>query len=164
MLKIKLQRIGRRHYASYRIVVTDSRTGPKSRKHVEILGYYNPQFNNVKLKDERASYWLLQGVKPTDTVYNIFVNQKIINAKKRDVSSKKNVGKKARVDEEANKDAEKPTSEIEEKEENMGVDPNVASVAKITEEIAEEEVKEKEEAKEEAAEESKPKEEEKSTG
>jgi small subunit ribosomal protein S16 len=50
MLKIKLQRVGRKHDPSFRIVVTDRRTGPKSNKHVDIVGNYDAIRKTTNLK------------------------------------------------------------------------------------------------------------------
>lgn len=89
MLVMRLQRVGRRNDPSYRIVVTDRRTGPKSDKHVDRLGSYSPKMNHVQLDAERAKQWLSQGVQPSDTVYNLLVGQKIIEGRKKNVLPKK---------------------------------------------------------------------------
>ena len=89
MLMMRLQRVGRRNDPSYRIVVTDKRTGPKSDRHVDRLGSYNPKMNHVQLDAERAKQWLAQGVQPSDTVHNILVGQKLIEGKKRNALPKK---------------------------------------------------------------------------
>lgn len=78
---MRLQRVGRKNDPSYRIVVTDKRTGPKSNKHVAIIGSYNPKMSNIQLDTEAATDWLSKGVQPSDTVHNILVKQKVINAK-----------------------------------------------------------------------------------
>ena len=49
MLMMRLQRVGRKNDPSYRIVVTDKRTGPKSDKHVDRLGSYNPKLDSVQI-------------------------------------------------------------------------------------------------------------------
>ena len=89
MLVMRLQRIGRRNDPSYRIVVTDKRTGPKSDKHVDRLGSYNPKLNHVQLDAERAKEWLAKGVQASDTVHNILVSQKVIDSKKVNALPKK---------------------------------------------------------------------------
>lgn len=89
MLVMRLQRVGRRNDPSYRIVVTDRRTGPKSDKHVDRLGSYSPKMNHVQLDAGRAKQWLSQGVQPSDTVYNLLVGQKIIEGRKKNVLPKK---------------------------------------------------------------------------
>lgn len=81
MLMMRLQRVGRKNDPSYRIVVTDKRTGPKSNKHVAIIGSYNPKMSHIQLDAEAATDWLSKGVQPSDTVHNILVKQKVIDAK-----------------------------------------------------------------------------------
>lgn len=78
---MRLQRVGRKNDPSYRIVVTDKRTGPKSNKHVAIIGSYNPKMSHIQLDAEAATDWLSKGVQPSDTVHNILVKQKVIDAK-----------------------------------------------------------------------------------
>lgn len=79
---MRLQRVGRKNDPSYRIVVTDKRTGPKSNKHVAILGSYNPKMDHIQLDVDAAKDWLSKGVQPSDTVHNILVGQKVIDSKK----------------------------------------------------------------------------------
>ena len=81
MLMMRLQRVGRKNDPSYRIVVTDKRTGPKSNKHVAIIGSYNPKMSHIQLDVDAAKDWLSKGVQPSDTVHNILVKQKVIDAK-----------------------------------------------------------------------------------
>lgn len=102
MLTMRLQRVGRRNDASFRIVVTDKRTGVKSDKHVDRLGSYNPKMNHVQLDGEKAKEWISKGVQPTPTVHNILVGQKVIEGKKFNVLPKKS----PTIDEEAVKKAE----------------------------------------------------------
>ena len=89
MLKMRLQRVGRKNDPSYRVVVTDSRTGPKSGKHVDLLGSYDPKVNRVQIDGDRAKEWLSKGVQASPTVHNILVGQKIIDGKKMNVLPKK---------------------------------------------------------------------------
>ena len=102
MLMMRLQRVGRKNDPAYRIVVTDKRTGPKSNKHVAIIGSYNPKVGQVQLKADEAKQWLSKGVQPSDTVHNILVSQKVIDAKKVNPLPRKS----PIVDEEAIKKAE----------------------------------------------------------
>lgn len=89
MLKLKLQRVGRKHDPSYRVVVTEHTTGPKSNKHVEIVGHYDTIRKTTKLVEDRIKYWLEKGVQPTDTVFNILVTAGILKGKKKNVLPKK---------------------------------------------------------------------------
>jgi small subunit ribosomal protein S16 len=57
MLKIRLQRIGRKNDPSFRAVLTDSKNSTKSGKFLEILGNYNPKDGTANFKGERIKYW-----------------------------------------------------------------------------------------------------------
>ncbi|MSR71444.1 MAG: 30S ribosomal protein S16 [Candidatus Taylorbacteria bacterium] len=86
MLKIRLQRVGRVHATAFRLVLTDSKNGPKSGKSLEVLGSYNPQDKNNKIENlngEKVKYWISKGAQPSDTVHNLLIDHKIITAKKR---------------------------------------------------------------------------------
>jgi len=87
MLKIRLQRIGRTHEPSFRLVLTDSKNSTKSGRFKEILGSYDPRQSRDSLDSERIKYWLSRGAGPTDTVHNLLVKHKIISAKKINVSA-----------------------------------------------------------------------------
>jgi small subunit ribosomal protein S16 len=89
MLMMRLQRVGRKNDPSFRIVVTDKRTGPKSDRHIDRLGSYNPKMNHVQLDAAKAKEWLAKGVQPSDTLHNILVSQKVIDGKKKNVLPKK---------------------------------------------------------------------------
>lgn len=86
---MRLQRVGRKNDPSYRILVVDKRTGPKSNKHVDHLGSYNPKLGQVIINKEKAKEWLSKGVQASGTVHNILVSQKVIDAKKKNVLPKK---------------------------------------------------------------------------
>ena len=89
MLKMRLQRVGRKNDPSYRVVVTDSRTGPKSNKHVALLGSYNSKLNNFEVDADQAKDWIKKGVQVSPTVHNLLVSKKIIEGKKINVLPKK---------------------------------------------------------------------------
>ncbi len=88
MLKIRLQRVGRVHEPSFRLVLTDSQNSTKSGLFKEILGSYDPRKSIDSFNSERIQYWLSQGVVPTDTVNNLLIKHGIIRGKKIDVSAK----------------------------------------------------------------------------
>lgn len=137
---MRLQRVGRKNDPSYRIVVTDKRTGVKSDNHVDRIGSYNPKLNHIQLDVEKAKEWLAKGVQPSDTMHNILVSQKVIEGKKINVLPKKS----PIIDEEAVKKAE---------EEAIAKAEAEKAASEATEAPAEEEVSEEapaEEAKEEA--------------
>ncbi len=99
MLKIRLQRVGRKNHAEFRIVVTESTRPAKSPNCVELLGNYNPHTNSVELNAERITYWISKGAQPSDTVHNMLVAKKVIEGTKRNVLPKKTPIKKPETEE-----------------------------------------------------------------
>ncbi len=89
MLKIRLQRIGRKNDPSFRVVLTDSKNSTKSGRFLEILGTYNPKAGEKVLIPDRIKYWMKQGAKLSDTMHNFLVHDKIIEGKKVNVLPKK---------------------------------------------------------------------------
>jgi len=89
MLKIRLQRIGRKNDPSFRAVLTDSKNSTKSGKFLEIVGTYNPKKGEANFESEKILYWMSKGAKLSDTMHNFLVHQKIIEGKKINVLSKK---------------------------------------------------------------------------
>jgi small subunit ribosomal protein S16 len=89
MLKIRLQRIGRKNDPSFRVVLTDSKNSAKSGKFLEILGTYNPKSAERNLLAERIKYWIGQGAKCSGTMHNFLVQDKIIEGKKINVLPRK---------------------------------------------------------------------------
>ncbi len=81
MLAIKLQRIGKKHQPSYRLVVAERRSKMISPP-VEDLGSFDPFLKAVNFKKERVKYWLQVGARPTVTVHNLLVSQGVIEDKK----------------------------------------------------------------------------------
>jgi len=65
MLAIRLQRQGKTHFATYRIVVQDSRRHPSSGKLVVQLGSYNPHSKEISLNVELAQKYLDNGAQPS---------------------------------------------------------------------------------------------------
>ncbi|MDR1590450.1 MAG: 30S ribosomal protein S16 [Puniceicoccales bacterium] len=70
-LKIRLQRQGRIHHPSYKVVVAES-SDRRDGKYVEKIGVYEPQAKGnsqeLSINLERATYWMSVGAKATDTV------------------------------------------------------------------------------------------------
>ena len=89
MLKIRLQRVGRKNDPSFRVVLTDSKNATRSNKFHEILGSYNARHGEPVLKADRIKYWIGVGAQPSGTVHNLLVGGKIITGKKINVLSKK---------------------------------------------------------------------------
>ena len=89
MLKIRLQRIGRKNDPAFRVLLTDSKNSAKSGKFKEILGSYNLKKGEVIFKADRIKYWMSNGAQTSDTVHNFLVKQKIVEGKIKNVLSKK---------------------------------------------------------------------------
>ena len=96
MLMIRLQRVGRKHDPAFRVVVVDRRRSTKSDRFLEILGAYNPRRHSISLKAERLKHWLAYGAKPSGTIHNLLVDQKIISEPKINVLPSR---KKVKVEE-----------------------------------------------------------------
>jgi small subunit ribosomal protein S16 len=89
MLKIRLQRIGRKNDPSFRAVLTDSKNSTKSGRFLEILGTYNPKEGVKTLNNDRIKYWMSKGAQTSDTMHNFLVQDKVIEGKKINVLPKK---------------------------------------------------------------------------
>jgi len=89
MLKIRLQRIGRKNDPAFRAVLTDSKNSTKSGKFLEIVGTYNPKSGKTTFKAEKIKYWISKGAQLSDTMHNFMVREKIIEGKKINVLPKK---------------------------------------------------------------------------
>lgn len=83
MLKIRLQRVGKKHEPVYRVVVCEHTTGPKSNKNIEILGSYDARDKNeTKVNSERVQHWIAKGAQVSGTVNNLLINLGIIKGEK----------------------------------------------------------------------------------
>ncbi|MBI2087062.1 MAG: 30S ribosomal protein S16 [Candidatus Zambryskibacteria bacterium] len=88
MLKVRLQRVGRKHEPSFRLVLTDSKNSTKSGRFVEMLGSYDPRKSTEAFKPDRIKHWLSMGVGLTDSVNNLLIKKGIIRGKKIAVHAK----------------------------------------------------------------------------
>ncbi|MFA6829307.1 MAG: 30S ribosomal protein S16 [Bacilli bacterium] len=89
MVKIRLRRTGRNAYATYRIVVSDSRRTPTAAALAEI-GHFNPNTDELVINEEAAMQWLRNGAEPSDTVRTLF-RKKGLNARLAEEKVKKAV-------------------------------------------------------------------------
>jgi small subunit ribosomal protein S16 len=74
MLKIRLQRTGRKHEPTFRVVLTDSKNGPKSGRN-----------QDTQLKKDRIQYWIGQGAQVSDTMHNLLITHEVIAGEKKNV-------------------------------------------------------------------------------
>lgn len=82
MLMLRLQRIGRRNEAHFKIVVIEKSKGPKSQKYVDIVGSYNPKLGRVQMDEEKVKTHLANGVQPSDTVRNMLIEKGLLEGRK----------------------------------------------------------------------------------
>lgn len=95
---IRLQRTGRKHEPTFRVVLTDSKNGPKSGKYLKNLGWYDSRLENDAKKQldvEEIKNWMSKGAKLSLTLHNFLVSAKVIEGKKLNALPKKTVQKKA---------------------------------------------------------------------
>src|SRR6185369_15279593 len=97
MLMIRLQRTGRKHEPTFRVVLTDSKNGPKSGKYLKNLGWYDTRIKNKpeQMDTEAIKKWVSQGAQLSVTLHNYLVSNKVITGKKINALPKKTVQKKA---------------------------------------------------------------------
>ncbi len=141
MLKIRLQRIGRRNRSAFRIVVIEHTRAPKSGDYIERVGSWDPNNDNVVLLEDKIKHWLSKGAQPTDTVYNLLVKNNIIEGKAKNV-----LPKKTPIQKEGEQEASEESPEKAETE-------NEANKQATTEESADNASEEQTESKEEVQEE-----------
>ena len=69
MVKIRLQRVGKKKAPFYHVVVADSKS-PRDGKIIEQIGTFDPMTepSTIKLDKEKVETWIKNGAKPTDTV------------------------------------------------------------------------------------------------
>jgi len=92
MLTIRLTRKGKKNQPFFRVVVVDKRRSSKGGRAVEVLGYVDPLTKRKSFKKERVLHWIKMGAKPSDTIHNYLVSEKIIDEPK---IAKHHVSKKA---------------------------------------------------------------------
>lgn len=94
MLKIRLQRIGRKNDPYFRIIVTPHQNKLKTINFVEILGTFDVQKGIFECKADRVKYWMSVGAQISPTVHNHLISKGIIEGKKKNVLPKKTPVKK----------------------------------------------------------------------
>ena len=102
MLMIRLQRTGRKHEPTFRVVLTDSKNGPKSGKYLKNLGWYDSRIDNdanKQLDVAEIKAWMSKGAQLSLTLHNFLVGAKVIEGKKLNALPKKTIQKKAEAEE-----------------------------------------------------------------
>mmetsp|Transcript_6556 Transcript_6556/g.16221 ORF Transcript_6556/g.16221 Transcript_6556/m.16221 type:complete len:106 (+) Transcript_6556:158-475(+) len=104
VVRLRLQRFGRKHSPFYRMVAADARA-PRDGKHLEIVGTYNPMASSagmkeIRLKTDRLRYWISVGAQPSDRVAWILGKFGILPPPPQRFSVQKMIPKKDRKKEE----------------------------------------------------------------
>ncbi len=86
MLAIRLFRAGKLNQPFFKIVVTQKKHASRAGRFVEEVGFYNPLTKEKNLKADRIKYWLGNGAQASDTIHNLLVSEKIIQADKRKIN------------------------------------------------------------------------------
>ena len=78
MVKIRLQRKGKKKEPAYRLVIMES-SRPRDGKTLEIIGFYKPCKKPIifEYKKERMQYWLNVGAQPTNCVRRLVNKEKL---------------------------------------------------------------------------------------
>lgn len=75
MLAIRLQRLGRKGYPTYRLAVQEAQRHPSSGRVVGYVGSYNPHTKETTINSGKVSFYLENGAQPTPRVVKILKEQ-----------------------------------------------------------------------------------------
>ncbi len=112
MLRIRLQRTGKRNEPHFRLVLTE-KTSPAKSKALEVLGSYNPRSKEKNFKKDRVLYWVSVGAQVSDSAFNLLHSENILEGQK---IVKKKLSKRKR-EEIKKKEAEEAEAKAKEAEE-----------------------------------------------
>jgi small subunit ribosomal protein S16 len=121
MLVIRLFRVGKKNQPVFKIVVTDKRRPPRGGRFLEQVGFYNPLTKEKNINKERIKYWMSVGAKPSATVYNLLIQEKVVKGKKISVH-KKAKKKEEKIEEKTEEEKPSPTEAPADKEEKSSED------------------------------------------
>ena len=112
MLVIRFFRASKKNQPSFKIVVTDKRKSSVKGRYVEEVGFLDPLNDKKFLRAERIKYWISKGAKPSPTVHNLLISEKIIEGKKipKHKKSKKNPSEAKATTGKEEKKAEAPAA------------------------------------------------------
>ena len=98
MLTIRFSRVGRRNKAQFRVVLQQHTAAPTGR-HVAVLGSYDPHQKIAVLKTDKIKEWIAKGAQVSNSAYNLFIKEGVIEGKKRAVKMEKPVAPEAPIEE-----------------------------------------------------------------
>jgi small subunit ribosomal protein S16 len=97
MLTIRFNRVGKKNQASFRIALQEKTKAP-GKRHIEMLGSYDPHKKGSVLKKDRILHWIGLGAQLSDSVHNLLVREGVVPAeKKRAIKMKRPVAKEVEV-------------------------------------------------------------------
>ncbi len=140
-----MQRTGRKGYATFRVVVQDSRFTPTSGRIVESIGHYNPHTKETQIDVKKAEAYLANGAQPTPRVVKILIAQKAslpswVETPKTEKKNKVKNAEKLRKNQPKEEIVEEPVAEVEEPAEVVAeenTETPVEAEAEKTEEVSE---------------------------
>lgn len=124
MLAIRLQRVGRKGHAMYRMAVQESRRHPSSGRVIAYVGTYDPHTKDAKIQVELAQKYLDNGAQPSPRVVKLLKDAgvklpnwvvKFDNKKAKDIRNVEKL-RKNRPAGEPEKPAEEKIEKVEEAE------------------------------------------------
>ncbi len=146
MLAIRMQRVGRKGYAQFRVIVQDSHRSPAAGKIVEYLGSYNPHTKETRLDKESIEKYLKNGAQPSNRVAILLKKEgyKLPSWVEIDTSGKRKIknAEKLRKNQPKDKKPPKEATEPEAKAEEIIEELNEEAAEEVEEELAEEIVEE----------------------
>jgi small subunit ribosomal protein S16 len=115
MLTIRFSRVGRKNKAQFRIVLQEHTAAPTG-GHIELLGSYDPHQKKAIFKAEKIKEWIAKGAQVSDSVYNLFIKEGVIEGKKRGIKMEKPKKEEVKVEakEEIKKEEVAPIAEVKE--------------------------------------------------
>lgn len=75
MLKIRLSRVGRKHVAKYRVVLTEHRQAAKH-GFIKVLGSYDPHTKTLDMDMDAANQYIKNGAQYSETLAKIVAKSK----------------------------------------------------------------------------------------
>lgn len=88
MLTIRFNRVGKKNQAYFRIALQEKTKAP-GKRHVEMLGSYDPHKKVAVIRKERVLYWVGQGAEVSDSVHNLLVREGVMTGEKKTVKMKR---------------------------------------------------------------------------
>jgi small subunit ribosomal protein S16 len=142
MLAIRLQRVGRKGHAMYRMAVQESQRHPSSGRVVAYVGTYDPHTKGAKVQVELAQKYLDNGAQPSPRVVKLLKDAgvklpnwvvKFDNKKSKDIRNVEKLRKNRPAGEPAKPAEEKVEVEEETPAEEVSETPEKAEVEEVTE-------------------------------